>query len=106
VVAAAGPGCAVWGVDDRVELGLGEECDECALVAFGSDLQHSLDRHGGLRLTQRNGVLGVAQRAVAVEGADRRQARVAGPGAAPALGLEVIQERADQRRVELVEIEL
>jgi hypothetical protein len=51
----------------------------------------------------RRGVLGVAQHAVAVEGADRCQAGVAGPGAAPAVGLEMIEERADQRRVELVD---
>jgi hypothetical protein len=66
-------------------------------VAFGPDLQHPLDRRG---------VLWVTQQAIAVEGADRGQARVAGPRAAPAVGLEVIQERADQRRVELAEIEV
>ena len=29
----------------------------------------------------------------------------AGPGAAPAVGLEMVKERADQRRIELPEIE-
>jgi len=48
----------------------------------------------------------VAQQRVAVEGADRREAGVAGSGAAPAVGLEVVEERADQRCVELVKIEL
>ena len=83
-------------VDERVELGLGEIGDQRAVVAFGSDLQDAFDRRG---------VLWVAQHAVPVERADRGQSRVAGPGAAPAVGLEVLEERADQRRVELAEIE-
>jgi hypothetical protein len=92
VVTAAGPARAVGGVDERVKLALGEIGDQRAFVAFGSDLQDPFDRRG---------VLWVAQQAVAVEGADRREAGVARPGAAPAVGLEVIQERADQARVEL-----
>ena len=97
VVAAAGPARAVGGVDERVEFGFGEIGDQRAFVAFGSDLQDPFDRRG---------VLWVAQHAVAVEGADRGQAGVAGPGAAPAVGFEVVEERADQRRVELAEVEL
>ena len=96
MVAASGPGGAVGGVDECVELGLGEIGDQRAFVAFGPDLQDPLDRRG---------VFGVAQHAVAVEGADRGQARVAGPGAAAAVGFEVVQERADQRRVELGQVE-
>lgn len=45
----------------------------------------------------------MAHQAVAVEGADRGQARVAGPGAAAAVGLEVVEGRADQRRIQLRE---
>ena len=71
--------------------------DQRAFVAFGSDLQDPFDRRG---------VFWVAQEAVAVEGADRREAGVASPGGAPAVGLEVLQERADERRVELAEVKL
>jgi len=59
--------------------------DERACVAFGPDLQDPLDRRG---------VFWVAQHAVPVEGADRGQAGVAGPGAAPVVGFEVVEERA------------
>jgi hypothetical protein len=97
VVAAAGPARPVGGVDERVEFALGEIGDQRAFVAFGPDLQDPFDRRG---------VLWVAQHAVAVEGANGRQAGVARPGAAPAVGLEVLQERADQARVELAEVKL
>jgi len=96
VVAATRPARAVGGVDERVELGLGEVGDQRAFVALGPDLLDPLDRRG---------VLGVTQQAVAVEGADSGQPGVARPRAAAAVGLEVIQERADQRRVELAEVE-
>ena len=51
------------------------------------------------------GVLGVAQRGVPVERVDRRQPGVAGAGAVAAVVLEVVEERADQRRVEVGEVE-
>ena len=44
------------------------------------------------------GVLGVAQRGVAEQGADRGEPGVAGAGAVVAFGFEVVQERPDQRR--------
>ena len=51
-------------------------------------------------------MLGVTQGGVAKQRADRRQARVAGPDRVAALVLEVIQERADQRRLEIVDVEI
>jgi hypothetical protein len=65
-------------------------------VALGPVLQDALDRRG---------VFGVTRHAVAVEGADGGQAGVAGAGAASAVAFEVVEERGDQRRIELVEIE-
>jgi hypothetical protein len=96
VVAAAGPARAVGRVDERVELGLREIGDQRAFVALGPDLEDPFDRRG---------VLWVAQHAVAIEGADPGQAGVARPGPTPAVSFEVVEERADQRRVELAEIE-
>jgi len=96
VVAATGPARAVWGVDERVEFGLGEIGDERAFVAFGPDLQDPLDHRG---------VFGVTRHAVPVAGADCGQAGVAASGAAPAVGFDVVEERADQPCVELVELE-
>jgi hypothetical protein len=59
-------------------------------VAFGWDLNHPTDARG---------VLGMPQRGVPVERVDRREARVAGPGAVASFVFEVVEERADQRRV-------
>ncbi len=57
------------GVEERVELWLGEERDQRAVVALGREREHSLDQRG---------LLGVAQRAVAKQGADRGEPQVAG----------------------------
>ena len=51
-------------------------------------------------------VLGVPQRHVPVERVDRCQPGVPGPGAVVSVLLEVGEERADQRRVEIVDVEL
>ena len=48
---------------------------------------------------------GWRRRGVAVERVDRRQPGVAGPEAVAALLLEVVEERADQRRVEVGEVQ-
>ena len=97
VVATTDPFRLVGGVEQRLELRVGEERDECLIVALGWDRQDALDR---------GGVLGVSQSGVAEQRADRRQARVAGADRVAALVLEVIQERADQRRLEIVDVEV
>lgn len=51
-------------------------------------------------------MFGVRERCVAVERVDRRQAGVAGLGAAVARGFQVGQERGDQSDVEIGEVEL
>jgi len=51
-------------------------------------------------------VLGVLQRGIPVEGVDRRQAVVAGAGSVAAIGIEVGEERADQRRIQILEVQL
>jgi hypothetical protein len=43
---------------------------------------------------------------VAAGRVDRGESRVAGPGAVAAVFLEVVEERADQSRVEIVEVKL
>ena len=50
-------------------------------------------------------MLGVAQRGEPEERVDRRQPGVAGAGAVAALVFEVVEERGDQRRVEVLELE-
>ena len=51
-------------------------------------------------------MLGVAQRGVGEQRADRGQAQVAGPGAVVPLALEVVQERRDRDGVQVVPVEL
>src|SRR4051794_29747373 len=97
MVTAAGPGGAVGGIEERVEFWFGEERDERTVVALGRDREHSLDQRG---------LLGVAQRAVAKQRADRGQPQVAGAGTAATRCLEMIEERADHGGVEILEREL
>jgi hypothetical protein len=51
-------------------------------------------------------VLGVFQRGEAVERVDGAEPRVTGPGAVAPVLFEMGEERADQRRVEIVEVQL
>ena len=96
VIASSGPGGQVAGVQQRVDLGVGEVGDEVAFGSFGWDGEHALDGAG---------VFGVVQREVAEQGVDGGQAVVAGGGAVVAVAFEVIQERGDQRRVELGDVQ-
>ena len=52
------------------------------------------------------GVLGVLERREPVEGVDRPEAGVAGSRAVAPVFFEVLEERADQRRVEIVDVQL
>ena len=97
VVAPAGPGGAVGCGEQRVDLGFGEERDERPLEALGWDREDAADR---------GGVLGVLERRVVKQRADRGQAGVAGADAVAAFVLEMVEERADQRRVEIVDVQL
>ena len=97
VVAAAGPGGLVARRGQRIDLVAGEVGDQVALEPLGRDRQHPLD--GG-------GVLGVAQRGPGEQGPDRGEPVVAGPGAVAAVLFEVVQERGDQRGVQVGDVEL
>ncbi len=96
VVAAAEPASAVGGGQQRFDLFRAELGEAVLPVAFGRDREHARDR---------GGLLGVHESRVAVEGVDRGQAGVAA-GAVAALAFEVLEEGADQRRVEVGELEL
>ena len=96
VVAPAGPGGLVAGRQQRVDLGFGEVGDQVAFGAFGRDGEHPLDGAG---------VLGMLQGEVAEQRVDRGQPVVAGGHAVVSVAFEVVQERGDQRRVELGDVE-
>ena len=66
-------------------------------MAFGRDRHHPGDRLG---------VLGMSERGEPVERVDRPESCVAGPGAVAAFLFEMGEERADQRRVEIVDVQL
>ena len=92
VVAPAGPGGLVAGGEQRVDLGIGEVGQEVALGAFGWDREHPGDRVG---------VLGVMQREVGEQRVDRGEPVVARRDRVARSVCEVVEERGDQRRVEL-----
>lgn len=92
MVPPPGPGPKVLAREQEVDLVVGEEGHRRAVRARPRYGEHALDDRG---------VLGVAQPGEAKQRVDRREPRVAGPGAVAALLLEVIKERPDQRRVEL-----
>jgi len=96
VVAPSGPGAGVAGAKQRFDLVVGEVGDQRPVEPFGWDREHSGDAVG---------VLGVGQRREPEQRVDRGQSGVAGADAVAALLLEVVQERADHRRVQLVDVQ-
>ena len=90
VVAPAGLGALVTGVEQRIDL-------VAALGSFGRDRAHALDRRR---------VLGTLEGEVAEERMDRLEAVVAGGGAVVPVAFEVVEEYGDQRRVEICDIQL
>ncbi len=74
-----------------------EECHGSSVAAFRWDREHACDQRG---------VLGVPERAVLEERVDRAEPDVAGAGAVAAFLFEVVEERADQLGIEIVDAEL
>jgi hypothetical protein len=97
VVPAACPGALVRGGDQCAGFRLGEPGDECPVELLRRDGEHAGD---GL------GVLGVAQGRVAEHGADGGEAGVAGAGGVAAFAFEVVEEVADQRGIQVGDVEL
>ena len=97
VVAAAEPGAEIGRGEQRLDLAQVEVADDVALVAFGRD-RH--DPRDGVR------VFRVFECRVPVEGVDRPEPGVAGAGAVAAIVFQVGEERADQRRVKVVDVQL
>ena len=97
VIAPTGPGVAIGRGEQRLDFGFGQERDQRFLEPLGRDREHAADRVG---------VFGVFERCVVEQRADCGEPGVAGADAVAAFVLEVIEERADQRRVEIVEIQL
>ena len=78
VVSSPGPAVPVGSVEQSVRLVVVEVADVLAFTALGGNVEHPGDEPG---------VFGVAERGVAVERADGRQAGVAGADAVVALAV-------------------
>jgi hypothetical protein len=96
VVASASPGAAVGCGEEGVGFGFGEPGDQCALVTLGGDGEDSLD--GG-------GVFGVMRRRVGEQRVDGGEPPVPGADRALSFVFEVVEERGDQRGVEVGDVE-
>ena len=88
---------AVWCGEQRVEFRFGQEGHEPSLEAFGRNGEHALD-HGGM--------LRVAKRCIPEQRSDRGEPSVAGAHAIFPLVLKMVEEGADQRGIEIVDVQL
>jgi hypothetical protein len=82
--------------EQRVDLGGGQERHDPLVAAFGGNREHALDEQC---------MLGMAQRGVGEQRADRGQPQVPGPGAVAPLVFEMVQERRDGGGVQVVPVE-
>ena len=96
VVAPADPAGAVGAGQEGVDFVLGQELHDGALGALGRDGKDACDE---------GGVLGMAEGGEAEHGVQRGEAGVAGADGVAALGLEVVQEGADELGVEVLELQ-
>lgn len=97
MVAPAGPGRAVGGREQSPDLRFAKEGDEVAFEPLGRDGEDTFDQRG---------VLGMAKGGIAEQRVDRGEPGVARAHAVAALTLEVVEERADERGVEIGDVEL
>jgi len=96
VIAPPGPGGLVAGVQQSVDLRLGEVGDQVAVSPLRWDGEHALHRRR---------VLWMLQGEVAEQRVDRGETVVAGGRTVVAVMLQVLNERSDQRRVELADVQ-
>jgi hypothetical protein len=94
VVAAAEPRRPIGSGEDGLDLGARQEVHLSLVVALARDREHALDEGAVRRLLERR---------EPEEGADGGQAHVACPDAGTAPRLQIGQERADERRIQIVE---
>jgi hypothetical protein len=96
-VAPSDPGGGVWRNEEDLDLFLGQEFDDPALEPLARDREDSLaeERVGWCRESDE-----------AEEGVECRESGVAAAGGVATLALEVVEELAEESRVEIGELEL
>ena len=94
VIAASEPCRAIGSGKDRLDLGPRQEMHLRLVVSLARYREHALDKGAVGRLLEGR---------EPEEGANGRQAQVARPDAGAPLRLEISQERADERRIQIVE---
>ena len=94
VVASSRPCLSIRCCKQRVDLRAAEKADRLARESLARNREHSLD----LRCVCRQ-----LERRVAKEGMDRGQSQIAASNAQAPAGLELVEERNDQRGVNLLE---
>ena len=97
VIAPSCPGGAGGRGKECVDLVVAQVADLGAVVALGWDVQYPFDR---------SGVFGVTQCRVAEQRSDTSQPDVAGPDAVVPITLQVGQEVADQRSVDVGDVKV
>ena len=95
-IAAADPRLHVWCNQERVDLLTAEKGNRATLVALGRNRE---DPTTMIELS------GLVERDVVDEGMNGGEAHVACPGRVAAVVLDVIEKRADKRRIERIERE-
>src|SRR5574337_2019783 len=97
VVSPPGPGRPIGGGKQCADFRLGEEGHEPSVEALRRDGKNALDE---------GGAIGMTKGGVSEQRADRGEPSVASARAIFALVLKVVEEGADQRGIEIVDIQL
>jgi hypothetical protein len=95
VIASAGPGTAVAGAQQRIDLVVDEVQDQRLVVTFGRERQNAADAVGVFRMSQ---CREPKQRV------DRGESGVAGPDAVAALAFQIVEKTADPGCVEVGDV--
>lgn len=97
IVASPCPGRSIGASEQRVTFLFGQEGNKPSVKALWRDGEYPLDHRGMFRM---------AKRSEAEQRADRGQPGITGAHAIVPLALEVVEEGADERCIEMVDVQL
>jgi hypothetical protein len=96
-IAVAAPPIRRWCVEDRLDLSFREKPEQRLIEPLHRDREYALDARQGGRIFECREVH---------ERSDRRQARIATANGVLAIPLKVIEEGEDERRIDVLQIEV